>query len=123
MALAEIAELIKGNPSDFTRGKERFISEDLIKYLKEHNMIPNDQADKIINVVDINDVESADYILKGHIYGFGARKNSQLYEARYFAPHFCGDASAHPGLPKGVSYIAKILTIEFAETGAEFTKK
>jgi hypothetical protein len=119
----DIADLIQRNGSKFSRGEERFVSNDLIKYMKEHNMIPNEQ-DKIINARDINYykyIVTADFFLKGHLYGYPYEKVSQLYEARYFAPCFGGDVpSLRPGLQKGISYIAKIISVKDAETRTDF---
>jgi hypothetical protein len=120
----EIAELIKQNASEFSRGEERFVSENLINYLKEHNMITNEAIEiyaRDINDKDKDDESSADLFLKGHIYGCKYEKNSSLSEARYFAPYFGKDVSAiHPGVHEGISYIAKIVSVQVAETGHDF---
>jgi hypothetical protein len=116
----EIAGLIRRNAFEFTRGEERFIGDDLINYLKEHNMIPDNEAVEIY-ARDINNDETADFFLKGHVYGCRYETGSRLPKAHYFAPYFGRSVSAsHPGLQEGVSYIAKIISLEVAETPAEF---
>ena len=81
----EVAELIQRNTFDFSRGKERFISRDLINYLKEHNMIPNDE-DKIINVRDITDVEFGRVFFEGtHLRLFSQKKQSAIRSTLFCA--------------------------------------
>jgi len=85
-------------------------------------MIPNDQ-DKIINVRDISHkyIETADFFLKGHLYGYKYTNASQLYEARYLAPCFGRWVPLFcPGLQEGISYIANIISVQDAETPADF---
>jgi hypothetical protein len=116
----EIADLIKENGSEFSKGEEKFVSETLISYLKEHRMIADNQAVEIYGR-DLNNDETADFFLKGHIYGCVYEKGSRLTKALYFAPYFGAAVSAsHPGLQEGVSYIAKILSVQVAETKADF---
>ena len=115
-----LAELIQQNTKEFVRGVAQFAARDLIEYLKEHNMIPNNEAVEIYSR-DINNDETADFFLKGHVYGCSYALNSRLPQAHYFAPYFGRNISvSHPGLQEGISYIAKILSVEIAETPAEF---
>ena len=130
---SDIAKLIKRNKSQFSKGGERFVSDDLINYLKEHNMIhdPSDEKTDEIYVRDINywdeinrqkgENRSADSFLKGHIYGCHYEPGSDLPKMRYFAPYFGQLVSAsHPGLQEGISHIAKILSVREAATAGEF---
>jgi hypothetical protein len=111
-----IADLIRKHPKEFASGQERFVSRDLIKYLEEHNMIPNEQQFEIY-VRDINENESADVFLKGHLYCDYYKASSKIARARYFAPYFGRNVSfSHPGLQEGVSYVAKILLLRKIET-------
>jgi hypothetical protein len=83
-------------------------------------MIPDHEAVEIY-ARDINNDETADFFLKGHIYGCAYKMRSRLPKAQYFAPYFGRKVSAsHPGLQEGVSYIAKIISVEVAETPADF---
>jgi hypothetical protein len=61
--------------------------------------------------------------LKGHLYGCKYEKSSRLPKAQYFAPYFGrGVSASHPGLQEGISYVAKILNVEVAETADDFRK-
>jgi hypothetical protein len=122
----DIAKLIRENASAFSTAKARFIGKDLIMYLKEHNMIRDDEPFEIYTR-DINDDYSVNMFLKGQVYGCEYEQGSRLFKARYFAPYFDRDISAsktvqdlHPGFQAGVSYIGKIIAIETSETHTDF---
>jgi hypothetical protein len=121
----DIAKLIQEN-SKFLSPKARFIGQDLIMYLKEHHMIPDDDLDEIYTR-DINDDYSANMFLKGHVYGCQYNEGSRLFKTHYFAPYFGKNISAsktvqalHPDMKAGVSYIAKIIDIQTSETPTDF---
>jgi len=121
----DIAKLIQENPQ-FLSLKARFIGQDLIMYLKEHHMIPDDEVDEIYTR-DINDDYSVNMFFKGHVYGCQYKEGSRLFKTHYFAPYFGKRISAsktvqalHPGMKAGVSYIAKIIAIETGETPRDF---
>ena len=83
-------------------------------------MIPDDHAVEIYSR-DINNDETADFFLKGHIYGCKYERGSRLPKAQYFAPYFGRIVSAsHPGLQEGISYVAKIASVQVAETASDF---
>jgi hypothetical protein len=59
--------------------------------------------------------------MHGRMYGCDYDKNNKVVRAQYFAPHF-GEriARKQPGIFQGVSYIARIEDVIYAETWAEF---
>jgi hypothetical protein len=118
----EIAELIRENAAEFSKSDVRFVSDDLITYLKEYNMISDDEAAEIY-ARDLNSDETADFFLKGHLYGCPYAKTGRLSELKYFAPYFGRKVSdSHPGLQEGISYIAKIISVQVAETAEDFMR-
>lgn len=119
MTWRELARLVtplsrSANPSI------RFIAGDLLNYMEEHNMIiTKDRVE--IYAREINEEDTLAFFLKAHLYGCHYEKGSRLPEALYFAPHFGqGIAKAHPGIHVGISYIAKIETVEVVETWGDF---
>jgi len=105
----DIANLIREKTSEFSTSKARFVSQDLIMYLKEHHMIPDDDADEIY-ARDITEDYTANMFLKGHIYGCDYEQGSRLFKTHYFAPYFGKTISAskkvqnlHPGLQAGIT--------------------
>jgi hypothetical protein len=114
-----VVDLIRRHTTEFARGKERFVSQDLIKHLEEHNMITSKEPVEIY-ARDINENESADLFLKGHLYCRDYMANSIMAEASYFAPYFGQAVSAsHPGVQVGFSYIAEIVSRPKVETFAD----
>jgi hypothetical protein len=97
----------------------RFVSIDLHRYLKEHNMIPKTESVEIY-AREINEEKTLALFLHGQMYGCNYEASSRLPEALYFAPHF-GKAIArnHPGVHAGISYVAKISTVEVVESFGE----
>jgi hypothetical protein len=100
----------------------RFVSNDLLTHLEEHNMIKKPEPVEIY-AREINEPVSLSLFLKAHMYLCKYKSNTRLTEAVYFAPHF-GQAIAteHPGIHTGISYLARIETIEVAETWGDFVK-
>ena len=98
------------------RPEVRFISGDFKRYLAEHNMIPKAESVEIY-AREINEEKTLSLFLHGHMYGCHYEASSRLPEALYFAPHF-GKAIAlnHPGIHAGISYVAKIETVEVVES-------
>jgi len=94
----------------------KFLSQDLITYLKEHKMIKRDDVTEIY-AREINEEKTLALFLHGRLYGCDYEKGSKLTEANYFAPHFGQKiANLHPGISVGISYVAKIETIGIAES-------
>lgn len=94
----------------------KFLSQDLITYLKEHKMI---KRDKIVEIYarEINEEKTLALFLHGRLYGCYYKKDSKITEANYFAPHFGKKiANLHPGISVGISYVSQIKTIEIAES-------
>jgi hypothetical protein len=99
-----------------TRSNVRFLSHDLERYLTEHNMIPKTESVEIY-AREINEEKTLSLFLHGQMYGCHYEASSRLPEALYFAPHFGNAiASCHPGVHAGISYVAKIETVEVVET-------
>jgi hypothetical protein len=94
----------------------KFLSYDLITYLKEHKMIKRDDIIEIY-AREINEEKTLALFLHGRLYGCDYERGSKLTEANYFAPHFGQSiANSHPGISTGISYVAKIESIEIAES-------
>lgn len=94
----------------------RFISRDLRHYLEEHHMIPKSESVEIY-AREINEETTLSLFLHGRMYGCNYKASSRLPEALYFAPHFGqAIASNHPGVHVGISYLAKIQSVEVVES-------
>ncbi len=94
----------------------KFVSNDLLHYLKEHRMIKDKESIEIY-AREINSKETIDLFLRGRMYGCSYEKSSKLAEALYFAPHFGQHiASLLPGIKTGISYIAQIEDIVVVES-------
>jgi hypothetical protein len=94
----------------------KFLSQDLITYLKEHKMIKRNDIVEIY-AREINEEKTLALFLHGRLYGCDYERGSKITEANYFAPHFGQKiANLHPGISAGISYIAQIKTIEIAES-------
>jgi len=101
------------------RPEVRFLSSDLKRYLAEHNMIPKTESVEIY-AREINEEKTLSLFLHGRMYGCNYESSSRLPEALYFAPHFGKSiASNHPGIHAGISYVAKIETVEVVESFRE----
>jgi hypothetical protein len=112
--------LILANKSIFRQGKEQFVSEDLIKHLQEHGMIMKDQPIDIY-ARDINEPTTADFFLKTRVYGCEYKASRNFSLVHYFAPYFGRDVAwTHPGLLEGISYVAKIESVQIAKTAEDF---
>jgi len=101
------------------RPEVRFLSGDLKRYLAEHNMIPKTESVEIY-AREINEEKTLSLFLHSRMYGCNYETSSRLPEALYFAPHFGkAIASNHPGVHAGISYVAKIETVEVVESFQE----
>ncbi len=99
-----------------SRGELRFLSEDLHRYLKEHNMVPKAESVEVY-AREINEEKTLALFLHGRMYGCYYEASSRLPEALYFAPHFGQTiAKQHPGIRVGISYLAKIDAVEVVES-------
>lgn len=100
----------------------RFVAEDIIRYLREHHMVPrNDPVE--IYARELNDDMTVRMFLHGQVYGCNYERNSRLPEAMYFAPHFGKRiAGIIPGIQPGISYIARIKQVEVIQSWDEFKK-
>jgi len=99
-----------------TRSNVRFVSHDLERYLTEHKMIPKTESVEIY-AREINEQTTLELFLHGQMYGCNYEANSRLPEALYYAPHF-GKLIArnYPGIHAGISYVAKIESVEVTES-------
>jgi hypothetical protein len=102
--------------------KVKFVSIDLQSYLEDFHMIKAKESVEIY-AREINEPDTLVLFLKAKLYGCNYEKNSRLPEALYFAPHFgqrvAGD---YPGIHVGLSYIARIETVEVLETWKQLLK-
>jgi hypothetical protein len=101
------------------RAQLRFLSEDLLRYLREHHMIPKSESVEIY-AREINEQTTLTLFLHARMYGCDYQAGSRLPEALYFAPHF-GQAIAadHPGIHVGISYLARIDDVVVVESFQE----
>ena len=96
------------------------LSEDLLDYMKEHRMIPNRETVEVY-AREINEVVTLELFLKAHLYGCKYQPGSRLAEALYFAPHLGAQVSSeHPGIRAGISYLARVESVDQVTTWAEF---
>jgi hypothetical protein len=94
----------------------KFLSQDVILYLKEHKMIKRDDMVEIY-AREINEEKTLALFLHGRLYGCDFKRNSSIGKANYFAPHFGQNiANLHPGISVGISYVAQIESIEIVES-------
>jgi len=117
----EIGELLT-ELSKSSNSKVRFVSTDLQSYLEDYHMIKAKESVEIY-AREINEPDTLVLFLKAQLYGCYYEKNSRLPEALYFAPHF-GQRVAinYPGIHVGLSYIARIETVEVLETWVQLFK-
>ena len=115
---AHVAEVIKRLRSK-SNGALKFVCADLIRHMEEHNMIRKKESVEIY-AREINNEESLNLFLKARIYRCQYQASSRLPEALYFAPHFGRSiANDHPGVKRGISYIARIESVEVADSWGE----
>lgn len=104
---------------DISKSKDyrlKFLALDLIKYLKEYHMVKKDERIEIY-AREINEEKTLSLFLHGRLYGCDFEDKNKIAEARYFAPHFGQKISnLHPGITTGISYIAKISTIDITDS-------
>lgn len=97
----------------------KFLSQDLINYLKEYGMIKRDDIVEIY-AREINEQSTLELFLHGRLYMCSYEKGSKIAEANYFAPHFAQKiANLYPGITAGISYIAQIKSIEVADSAKD----
>ncbi|MCK4629558.1 MAG: hypothetical protein KAT56_11180 [Sedimentisphaerales bacterium] len=100
----------------------RFVSMDLLSYMEKYHMIKTRESVEIY-AREINEPASLVLFLRAQLYGCGYEKNSRLPEALYFAPHFGQKISMnYPGVRVGLSYIARIETVEVVEKWQDLMK-
>jgi hypothetical protein len=98
----------------------RMLSADLAAYLEEHNVTKTRNSVEIY-AREINEPITLELFLKAQVYGCDYKAGSRLAEALYFAPHFGQSiADQHPGVTRGISYVARIESIGYANTWKEF---
>jgi hypothetical protein len=114
----EIGHLLK-QLSRSQNPKVKFVSTDLLSYLEEYHMIKPEESVEVY-AREINEPSTLLLFLKARMYGCWYEKNSKLPQALYFAPHFGQSiANNYPGIHVGLSYVARIETVEVIETWDE----
>jgi len=115
----ELAQVLESE-SNSKNPSVRFVSNDLLQYLKEHHMIREKESVELY-AREINEQTTLTLFLHAHMYGCWYQSGSKLPKARYFAPHFAKKISnVHPGVHVGISYIAQIERIEVVSDWANF---
>ena len=100
----------RGNGTKF-----RFVRDDLLEYLEEHNMTRNAESVEVY-AREINEPFSLKLFLKTHLYTCWYKDSDRLRRALYFVPHFGKFiGSEHPGIHPGISYVAKIEAMQTLE--------
>lgn len=89
--------------------------------MSEHQLIRSKDSVEIY-ARELNDEVTVNTFLRGHIYGCNLEAGGgTISRALYFAPHFGKFiASEHPGIYRGVSYLAKIEAVEVVDTWSSF---
>lgn len=99
----------------------RMLSADLLAYLEAHGVIKK-KASVEIYAREINEPVTLELFLKAQVYGCDYKAGSRISEALYFAPHFGQRiAREHPGVTTGISYVARVESVGYAQTWQEFT--
>jgi len=92
--------------------KVRFVANDLLRYLREHGMV-SDNDPKQVYAREINERKTLAAFLKCRLYFCDYEKGGRLPKMSYFAPHFGQKiANEYPGIRVGISYIARIIRVE-----------
>jgi len=95
--------------------KVQFVSKDLLTYLEGYHMIKQKESVEIYDR-EINEENTLRLFLKAQLYCCYYEKQSRLPESLYFAPHFGKKiTNLYPGVQVGISYIARIETVEVVE--------
>jgi hypothetical protein len=98
----------------------KYLCGEILKYMEEHSMVRKKDTLEVY-AREINDESSLNFFLKAHIYGCDYKKSNKINEAKYFAPHFAHHiAKQHPGISRGISYIAFIEHVVVSESWNEF---
>lgn len=114
----DISRILNGLKSN-TDHRVKFLSSDILCYLKEHRMILKKDSIEVY-LREINEKDTLKLFLHGKLYGCDFKPKSRLSEALYFAPYFGKYISyIQPGIATGISYIAKIETVEIVETKSD----
>ncbi len=107
--------MVLSNSNDY---RIKFISGDMMNYLREHKMVKSNSSVEIY-AREINEEFTLSLFLHGQMYGCDYEPGSSLSEAAYFAPHFGNNiANLHPGITLGISYIARIENIDITDSKA-----
>jgi hypothetical protein len=107
----EIATVLRKITSRATSASKP-IAADLLDYLEEHRMIKSRDTIEIY-AREINEPTSLRMFLKAGVFGCENSKGTKVGEALYFAPHFGRRIERdHPGVHRGISYIARIEKVE-----------
>ena len=115
----KLADLLEHVALDATK-EYKFLVTQFISYLKEHHMIKNTESLEIY-AREINEPVTLRLFMQGHIYGCDYDKSNKVVRAQYFAPHFgAWLAREQPGIFQGVSYVAQIKEVIYAETWGDF---
>ena len=70
---------------------------------------------------EINNEETLSLFLKARLYSCDYEKNSRLAQTLYFVPHFGQHiARKHPGIERGLSYVARIQCVEVVDDWRHF---
>ena len=99
----------------------RHLAKELIQYMREHQLVRSKDSVEIY-ARELNNELTINTFLKAHIYGCWLEKDGgKIARALYFAPHFGQHiAGSHPGIHRGISYLAKIEAVEVVDTWASF---
>ena len=101
----------------------RYVSLDLLSYLREHGMIKKPESVEIY-ARDINDEAQLNLFFDAQMYQCPYDKGRLLAEAFYFSPYFCRKVVFRLArVQVGISYIAKIEHVEVVETWRELLQR
>lgn len=115
----ELADVLE-NVSQSGSERSKLISDDLLVYMRRHNMV-RDRSSVEIYAREINEPTTLELFLKAQLYGCNYERGSRLGEALYFSPHFGKSISnEQPGIGVGISYVARIESVGSTTTWDEF---
>jgi hypothetical protein len=98
----------------------RFLVSQFIAHLEEHHMIKKTESLEIY-AREINEPVTLSLFMQGRIYGCSYDKNNKVSLTQYFAPHFGAKiARTQPGIFQGISYVARIDEVIYAEGWSQF---
>lgn len=104
--------------SEPDNNKVHFLYEELKMHLENNGLVNTSNYD--IYAREVGDERSLNTFLKCQVYYCNYMKSSNIEKCRYFAPHFGKKIiRISPGINYGISYLAQIQNIEYADNTSD----